>query len=89
VVGGPFYSAAGRLQPSEKTEKERERVISGLQEVGDYVEERGIFVTIEPLNRFEIYFLNQISQCKQLVKKIGHPRIEIWLLKHSPPGMRG
>ncbi len=37
VVGGPFYSAAGRLQPSEKIEKERERVIYGLREVGDYV----------------------------------------------------
>jgi len=36
-------------------------------------------VTIEPLNRFETYFLNQISQCKQLVKKIDHPRIKIQL----------
>ena len=36
-------------------------------------------LSTEPLNGFETYFLSQISQSKQLVKKIGHPRIRIQL----------
>jgi sugar phosphate isomerase/epimerase len=34
-------------EPSEKIEKQHERGISGLREVGDCVEERGIFVIFE------------------------------------------
>ena len=33
MVDEPFYSAVGRLQPSENREKERERVISGLRAI--------------------------------------------------------
>ena len=79
VVGGPFYSTVGKLESKLTKETEWKYAVSGLKEVGSYAEEKGIYLTIEPLNRFETYFLNLTSNCIRLVKDVDNPMVKVQL----------
>jgi len=35
-----------------------------------------LFLAIEPVNRFESYFLNTAEDAKKLIREIGHPNIK-------------
>jgi D-psicose/D-tagatose/L-ribulose 3-epimerase len=50
-----------------------------LASLGDYAAERGVFVGIEPLNRFETSFLNTTEQALELIERIGHPAVGLSL----------
>ncbi len=49
----------------------------GFQSVGDTLAAHGVTFAIEPLNRFETYFLNTAADAAALAKEIGHPNIGI------------
>ncbi len=53
--------------------------MSGFKEVGAYAEDKGVYLTIEPLNRFETYFLNLTSDCIRLVKDVNSPAVKVQL----------
>ena len=57
---------------SRRTEEEWERAVEGLQSVARRAEELGVALCVEPLNRFETYFLNTLQDASQLV----HANIE-------------
>ena len=79
IVGGPFYSTVGKLKSKITKDAEWKYAVSELKEVGDYAEEKGVYITIEPLNRFETYFLNLTSDCIRLVKDIDCDAVKVQL----------
>jgi D-psicose/D-tagatose/L-ribulose 3-epimerase len=80
-IAGPFYSAVGRCWKQSAAERERdvERLVPLLAEVGDHAAERGLEVGIETLNRFETSFLNTVEQAVELVERVGHPAVGLSL----------
>ncbi len=74
---GPFCSAVGYLPGRRRTDEEWKRCVAGLQELGQYSEGFGVRVAIEPLNRFETFFLNTAADALRLCQEVAHPRIGI------------
>ena len=74
---GPTYSPVGRLLGRRRTQQEWSRAVDFHQQLGPALEDAGIELAIEPLNRFETYFLNTAADSVRLVQAINHPRIGI------------
>lgn len=68
---GPLYSPVGRLIGRGPVPDEMDRAIQGFREVGAHATEKGIKLAIEPLNRFETYFLNTQADSANLVRAVG------------------
>jgi D-psicose/D-tagatose/L-ribulose 3-epimerase len=78
---GPLYSAVGRTW--QMTEEERARdtdlLVKQLSELSQYAGDHGVFLGVEPLNRFETSFINLAEQVVEVVDRVGHPSCQIML----------
>ena len=75
VLAGPLHSAYGAWTEEPPTDDEFVRCVDVLRTVGSAAERCGIRVAIEPLNRFECYFLNTAGGCSKLVRAVDHPNV--------------
>jgi sugar phosphate isomerase/epimerase len=64
-------ATVGKVVPDGTPEEEWKWVVAGLQEVYALTEKHGIRIALEPLNRFETYFLNRADQAMALAKAVG------------------
>lgn len=77
LMCGPLYAGLGVMTGSRRTPEEWERAVEGLQAVASRAEELGVTLCLEPLNRFETYFLNTLEDASRLVQQIGAPNVRI------------
>ena len=77
LVAGPLYSPVGYLPGRRRTADEWKWAVEAYQELGPVLAEHGVAVAIEPLNRFETYFLNTAADAKALCDQIGHPNVGV------------
>jgi D-psicose/D-tagatose/L-ribulose 3-epimerase len=77
VLVGPMYSPVGYLPGRRRTADEWKRAVEGLQSIGGTLTTNGVTLAIEPLNRFETYFLNTAADAARLCDDINHPNIGI------------
>ncbi|HZN40822.1 MAG TPA: sugar phosphate isomerase/epimerase family protein [Planctomycetota bacterium] len=75
VLAGPIHSAYGRFTGAPPTADERARCIDVLRAAGERAAACGVRFAVEPLNRFECYFLNTAVACDALVRDVGHPSV--------------
>ena len=64
-------ATVGKVVPDSTPEEEWGWVVAGLQEVYELAERRGVRLALEPLNRFETYFLNRADQAMALATEVG------------------
>jgi sugar phosphate isomerase/epimerase len=64
-------ATVGKVTPDGTPEEEWQWVTDGLKEVYELTESYGIQMALEPLNRFETYFLNRADQAVALAKAVG------------------
>lgn len=79
VFCGPLYSAVGKLVGRSRTAEEWDRAVEGLSEMAKYAGEKGVTLAVEPLNRFETYFINTAEDAVKLAKDINHPNFKVHL----------
>jgi len=79
VFMGPFCAPVGYLPGRRRTEEEWNRAVEGLQGLGEALDAAGVTLMIEPLNRFETYFLNTAADGARLCDQVGHRRIRVAL----------
>jgi D-psicose/D-tagatose/L-ribulose 3-epimerase len=72
---GPFCAPVGQLLGRRRTEAEWSHAVEGLQLIVPDLESAGVTMAIEPLNRFETYFLNTIADGVRLCEAVGSSRI--------------
>jgi D-psicose/D-tagatose/L-ribulose 3-epimerase len=77
VLCGPLYSPVGYFTGVRRTDEEWRRAVEGWQEIAPLAAKVGVQVAIEPLNRFETYFLNTVADAAILCGEIGHENIGI------------
>jgi len=77
IVAGPVYSPVGYFSGRRRTLEEWKRAVDGLQSLGDVLLANDVTLAIEPLNRFETYFLNTAADAAALATQIGHPNVGI------------
>jgi D-psicose/D-tagatose/L-ribulose 3-epimerase len=64
-------STVGKVVPMASPEEEWNWAVEGLKECQAHAEQVGVRIGIEPLNRFETYFINRADQAVQLAKDVG------------------
>jgi D-psicose/D-tagatose/L-ribulose 3-epimerase len=77
IVAGPLYSAVGYLPGRRRTPDEWKWAVEGHQSLGETLASHGVTLAIEPLNRFETFFLNTAADAAKLAGEINHPNIGI------------
>jgi len=77
VFCGPMYSPVGYLPGRRRTADEWKWAVEGLQSLGDTLAANRITLALEPLNRFETYFLNTAADAALLCDQIAHPNVGI------------
>ncbi|MDE0297310.1 MAG: sugar phosphate isomerase/epimerase [Candidatus Poribacteria bacterium] len=76
---GPVYSAVGALVGRGRNQQEWDWCVDILGEVADFAGQRGVTVAMEPLNRFETYFLNIVADAIKLSSAVNSPFFKIHL----------
>jgi D-psicose/D-tagatose/L-ribulose 3-epimerase len=70
---GPFYQPLGIFTGEPPTGDERKRAAEVHREAAEYADAARVALAVEPLNRFECYFLNTLDQAAEYVEQVGHP----------------
>ena len=58
ILAGPYHQPLGIFSGEPPTQKEKEHAAKVHQDAADYAKQVSLHLSIEPLNRFECYFLN-------------------------------
>jgi sugar phosphate isomerase/epimerase len=58
-------------------EKRKEYIISSFKECCKYAEEYNVTLLIEPLNRYEIDYINTLQEANEFIEQIGYDNIKI------------
>jgi len=61
----------GKIVPDGRPEEEWKWAIDSLKECYDFAEKAGVIIGIEPINRFETYFINRGAQALALAEAVG------------------
>jgi len=77
LIAGPLYAPVGYLPGRRRTADEWNWAVECYQELGPILESHSVEIAIEPLNRFETYFLNTAEDAVGLCEAIHHPRVGI------------
>ena len=64
-------STVGKVTPMASPEEEWRWCVAGLRECQEHAEQVGVRIGVEPLNRFETYFINRADQAVQMAKDVG------------------
>ncbi len=75
LLSGPMHQALGRFSGQARTEEEWHRGIETLRRTADAAAAAKIALSIEPLNRFECYFLNTIDDAARFVRGLDRPNV--------------
>jgi len=73
VAAGPFHQPLGEFSGAGPTADEVKRVAEVHKQAAQYAAKSGVTLAVEPLNRFECYFINTATQAADLVKAVDEP----------------
>jgi D-psicose/D-tagatose/L-ribulose 3-epimerase len=77
IVAGPVYCPVGYLPGRRRTADEWNRAVEGYRSLADDLAANDVTLAIEPLNRFETYFLNTAADAAALCDAVGHPNVGV------------
>jgi D-psicose/D-tagatose/L-ribulose 3-epimerase len=77
IIAGPMYSPVGYLAGRRRTTEEWNRAVDSWQELGPWLAQHQVTAAIEPLNRFETYFLNTAADATRFCDEVAHPNVGI------------
>jgi len=61
----------GKIVPDATPEEEWQWAVEGMKEIADHARKEGIKIAIEPINRFETYFISRGAQAYALAEATG------------------
>jgi D-psicose/D-tagatose/L-ribulose 3-epimerase len=75
LLSGPMYSPVGYLTGVRRTADEWKWAVESWQTLAPVAANAGVEIGIEPLNRFETYFLNTAADGATFCDAVGHPSV--------------
>lgn len=72
---GPLVASIGYFCGRRRTIDEWKRAVEGLQSLGETLVQHGVTLAVEPLNRYQTYFLNTTADGVALCEAVNHPNI--------------
>ncbi|MBE3597495.1 MAG: sugar phosphate isomerase/epimerase [Limnochordaceae bacterium] len=79
VLSGVLYCAWGYIPGRGRTADEWRWSVEGLQQAADHARQAGVTLGLEPVNRFETYFLNTTEDGLKLLADVGKPNVKLLL----------
>ena len=73
VLCGPFHQPLGEFSGIGPTQAEKSHCVEVHKRAAQYAAMSGIQLSVEPLNRFECYFLNTARDAQALVDRVDEP----------------
>lgn len=73
VLCGPLHSALGALCGRGRTAEEWAWCVEVQRAAALHAQQAGVKLSVEPLNRFEVYFLNSMADANHLVAEVDNP----------------
>jgi D-psicose/D-tagatose/L-ribulose 3-epimerase len=73
VLCGPFHQPLAVFSGQGPSEDEKARAAEVHRAAAEIAAHAGLVLAIEPLNRFECYFLNTMAETQAYVQRVGHP----------------
>lgn len=77
TIGGPFHAPIGHFTGIGPTNDEIARGAEAHHAMAERAARNGYRLALEPLNRFETYFLNTMEQATAYAKAVDHPAFGI------------
>ena len=77
LICGPLYAGLGVMTGRGRTPQEWDWAVEGLRAAARRGEELDVTLCIEPLNRFETYFLNLQEDAARMARAVGMPNIKV------------
>jgi len=77
IIAGPMYAPVGYLPGRRRTADEWKRAVDCWQQLGPWLGQHDVVAAIEPLNRFETFFLNTADDAARFCDEVGHPNVGI------------
>ena len=77
LMDGPLYSPVGYLPGRRRTGDEWQWAVEGYQSAIPALESHDVTLAIEPLNRFETFFLTTAADTAAMCDAVGHPRVGV------------
>lgn len=78
-LGGVLYAPWGMCISRQEGRDNIQRSLENLSGIGDYAKEKGVYLALEMINRYESYFLNTVADGKDYLKRIDHNHIKLHL----------
>lgn len=76
-VGGPFHAPIGHFTGSGPSADEIRYGAEAHHRMAERAAAAGLYLSLEPLNRFESHFLNTMEQARAYQDRVGHPAFRI------------
>jgi len=77
TVAGPMYAPVGYLPGRRRTPDEWQRAVDAYRALVPTLRANNVTLGIEPLNRFETYFLNTAADMARLCDEINDPQVGV------------
>lgn len=69
--------ARGFVEDGEQPVDAEKRFIEVARELGDYAADRRVTLVLEPVNRYEVNFVNSVAEAAALVEKVGSDNLAL------------
>jgi len=79
LIAGALYAPFGIRPEKRRTAVQWEHSVQSLYELARYAAPKGITIGLEPLNRYEHFFINTADDAVSLIQDIGEPNIKLHL----------
>ncbi|MGZ9224014.1 MAG: sugar phosphate isomerase/epimerase family protein [Anaerolineales bacterium] len=81
TVCGPMYSSVGKdhIEDPIERQKEWQRAVSGIKDMAEAAQKKGVKLALEPLNRFETDMINVVSQGLRFIDETGMENVGMHL----------
>lgn len=77
IFAGPLLAPLGHLPGRRRQAEEWQRAVEFYQTLGPTLDEHRVTIALEPLNRFETYFLNTAADAAEFCRQVNHPRVGV------------
>ena len=79
IVAGPLYSAVGPTIGIPDKSKEWKYAVEGIRDVAGYAEDKGVYLGIEPINRYENHLINTVDELLRFIRDVDSPAVKAHL----------